>query len=455
MVRLGSAGWGLLFSSALGCDGAQRPGPVVCGDGLVQGAEWCDDGLSNGDGAACTNECMPARCGDGYVWSGEEACDDGNNADGDGCAGDCSVCGDGLTTGSESCDDGNVEPYDGCHRCRLPGEPFNSWPSGGARSVQASERLVLGHDIWQSGEWIRVLGLDGVQLAAATNTISGDVVGASGTIATSRTALFGARSVDVTSTYESEMDLTLASYEIDGRERWTVQFPKPEPRDSAYAFELAETADGGLAVGGFIMDLIYVRIGGGNDFRNYGVVARYDASGRLLWDARFQYAEQNTVISQIAEAFDGSVCAAGYIDPGSEGYFVTCFDSDGFQRWLTHVSARVHELWINGTELRVVSGASALSFSLSRGTPGSVVPLAIPSGDTISGVEYNSGTYLVRGGTREAPQLYLLSEAGPELWRATPPAPHVIVSADLGFDDLVYAVTADEQLLVFDPGPLF
>jgi cysteine-rich repeat protein len=67
--------------------------PAICGDGIVAGAEQCDDGnLVNGDG--CDSQChvevpvVPAGCGDG-VRSATEQCDDGNNLNLDGCDSTC------------------------------------------------------------------------------------------------------------------------------------------------------------------------------------------------------------------------------------------------------------------------------------------------------------------------------------------------------------------------------
>jgi len=61
----------------------------VCGDGVVDTDEQCDDGnTSNED--LCTNTCRAAVCGDGFVQqvTGEE-CDDGNVISGDGCSSEC------------------------------------------------------------------------------------------------------------------------------------------------------------------------------------------------------------------------------------------------------------------------------------------------------------------------------------------------------------------------------
>ena len=62
----------------------------VCGDGVVDPGEACDDGndVATDD---CLNDCTAASCGDGAVWDGVEACDDGNATDGDACSTRCRV----------------------------------------------------------------------------------------------------------------------------------------------------------------------------------------------------------------------------------------------------------------------------------------------------------------------------------------------------------------------------
>ena len=86
----------------------------VCGDGAKQPAEECDDG-NQADGDGCSSTCTLEACGDGILQGGEE-CDDGNAADGDGCSPMCTleVCGDGVMQGEEQCDDGNVDDSDAC-----------------------------------------------------------------------------------------------------------------------------------------------------------------------------------------------------------------------------------------------------------------------------------------------------------------------------------------------------
>jgi cysteine-rich repeat protein len=87
---------------------------VSCGNGILEGAEVCDDGNHvNGDG--CDANCKPTGCGNGIV-TAPETCDDGNTASGDGCSTICKIekCGDGIKQAGEQCDDGNTANGDCC-----------------------------------------------------------------------------------------------------------------------------------------------------------------------------------------------------------------------------------------------------------------------------------------------------------------------------------------------------
>lgn len=110
-------------TTALASTGPSGP---VCGDGVIDPGEACDDG----DGAntlagACLPDCSRAACGDGHVQAGKEECDLGpgnSNAYGGCTPGTClwgPRCGDGvLSPGHEQCDPGApVEPGDGVAPC--------------------------------------------------------------------------------------------------------------------------------------------------------------------------------------------------------------------------------------------------------------------------------------------------------------------------------------------------
>jgi cysteine-rich repeat protein len=89
---------------------------TVCGDGIRQLGEACDDGnLDDDDG--CSSACEVERCGDGILQPGiGEACDDGGTSPNDGCGPTCQIefCGDGVRQNTEECDDGNFADNDGC-----------------------------------------------------------------------------------------------------------------------------------------------------------------------------------------------------------------------------------------------------------------------------------------------------------------------------------------------------
>lgn len=86
-----------------------KPEPV-CGDGVVDGDEQCDDGPAGS--VRCRPDCVLRDCGDGVVEPPEQ-CEPGMDPE---CHADCrlNVCGDELEAGAEQCDDGNESNNDAC-----------------------------------------------------------------------------------------------------------------------------------------------------------------------------------------------------------------------------------------------------------------------------------------------------------------------------------------------------
>ena len=146
---------------------SDAPEVAICGDGILQAGELCDDGnLVPADG--CTGVCtiepgykcptpgklcisvVTQACGNGKI-EGGEACDDGNIVNGDGCSASCSVeagwscsipnqpctpvvtpsiCGNGTVESGEQCDDANTVSGDGCSAtCKI--EPHYACPQPG------------------------------------------------------------------------------------------------------------------------------------------------------------------------------------------------------------------------------------------------------------------------------------------------------------------------------------
>lgn len=78
---------------------------ILCGDGVREGAEQCDDGNDdNADG--CDNFCRRPVCGNGIV-EGIEQCDSPTNTN---CTSTCQLklCGNGVIDAGEMCDPPNV-----------------------------------------------------------------------------------------------------------------------------------------------------------------------------------------------------------------------------------------------------------------------------------------------------------------------------------------------------------
>jgi cysteine-rich repeat protein len=91
-----------------------------CGDGVVDPGfgESCDLGAQNGVNPACSATCQSPLCGNGVLNAGEQ-CDNGSNNSNtvpNACRTTCTLahCGDGVVDNGEQCDDGNLVNGDGC-----------------------------------------------------------------------------------------------------------------------------------------------------------------------------------------------------------------------------------------------------------------------------------------------------------------------------------------------------
>ena len=175
-----------------------RPGGGMCGDGIIERSEQCDDGnTESGDG--CSRSCQIeanyecpkegelcknlAVCGNGILTS-DETCDDGNTDDKDGCSKDCQKiddgyfcpvpgkkclpkCGDKQLKGAETCDDGNDKDGDGCSStCQL--EPGYACPSDGS----ACQKSECGNGKLEKGEQCDC-GTDSSKLPSGCKAVNG------------------------------------------------------------------------------------------------------------------------------------------------------------------------------------------------------------------------------------------------------------------------------------------
>jgi cysteine-rich repeat protein len=100
-------------------------GPCLCGNGVTDEGEGCDDGNMLDTDGCIPVTCQDARCGDGHLQAGVEDCDDGNTAGGDTCPANCQDevlvgCGDGQVDElTEECDDANDVDTDRCVGCQF------------------------------------------------------------------------------------------------------------------------------------------------------------------------------------------------------------------------------------------------------------------------------------------------------------------------------------------------
>ncbi len=154
-----------LVLNAMDCLVLYQDTIAVCGNGIQNAGESCDDGnLTNDDG--CDSNCSVSGCGNSIQNAGE-GCDDGNLTDGDGCSSLCTVettCGDGSIDVGETCDDGNLTNGDGCSSlCILENvAPFQVGGSGCSIQATAAPTVAL--------TWLMLSGLLGLGLTRFLKT---------------------------------------------------------------------------------------------------------------------------------------------------------------------------------------------------------------------------------------------------------------------------------------------
>ena len=151
---------------------------TLCGDGVLDLGEECDDGTANSNaaGSSCRRNCrLAALCGDAIVDAGEE-CDDGNLLDGDGCQADCTLpCGAGLGANLT-----NLSPTDGA--CFLAFDGPSTYAEAEAACVALGGQLATISDAAENAAIVAILpgAGDGAWIGFNDRATEGDYIWAIG-----------------------------------------------------------------------------------------------------------------------------------------------------------------------------------------------------------------------------------------------------------------------------------
>ena len=94
-----------------------------CGNGVLEAGELCDDGNMS-DADSCTGQCRHNVCGDALIWSisNVEMCDDALQCRYD-CGQNDALCGDGVVDNGEGCDDEDLNADTPDAACRTNCQP--------------------------------------------------------------------------------------------------------------------------------------------------------------------------------------------------------------------------------------------------------------------------------------------------------------------------------------------
>jgi uncharacterized delta-60 repeat protein len=340
-----------------GCGSAAEP---VCGNGVVEEGEVCDDGEAS---ATCDPDCTAVECGDQVVNAAAgEACDDGNTENDDACNNFCVAAGATLWTqtynGPASLGDegrgiaadpqGNVLVVGWI---TTPSHGFDIWvrkydPQGGEPWTRTENGALNGEDVGfgvasdadgnvlatgyeqVSGQgfdvWVRKYDPDGATLWTQTygGVAAGDDAGEG--IATD------ARGDVLVAGYETVADqgrdVWVRKYDPDGGVLWTATQNGAADGDD-WGLSIAVDAPGNVLVAG-----AETVVGQGLDIW----ARKYDADGNIVWTQRHDGAADGDDAGRgIATDPLGNVLVAGYETVPGEGAssWLTKYDADGATLW--------------------------------------------------------------------------------------------------------------------------
>jgi cysteine-rich repeat protein len=280
----------------------------VCGDGVVDGDEVCDDGVNDGSYGGCMPDCsgLGPHCGDGREQPGE-ACDDADEIDGNGCNNDCVVSGTILWTDTY---DGEAHRSDSTFTVAVG--PDDEVVATGLEQIDNASREA----------WIRRYAADG------TLTWMKKTFGPSGqngwgmgvAVDLDGSVFVGGRADALT----------------EGVNGWARRYSDRGVQD--WTFTLAGPADGEdlIAAVGVVGDGALIAVGQQAPVTGIdptGWIGRISSSGNLSWEADAPAADWTTV-NDVAVTADGEIVVVGVE-----------FDGTSTNGWARKLSAAGDEIW--------------------------------------------------------------------------------------------------------------
>lgn len=315
-------------------------GPV-CGNGVVEGSEVCDDGVNDGNYGGCFGDCsqLGAHCGDEIVQR-DEVCDDGNGANGDGCNIDCIESGSVIWTrtfGTSTAYGVAVAADDGVAVINFDAE-FQRYDVAGNPGWNASYDVPSSNTTFGQGVayqedvgwlfvgqastasqgynvWWRVVGDDAApgetgtyDGASHTNDFIGGVAfDTDGGFAISWESL------------DADYDHYVRRFNAAGDPLWTQSFDNGgDDRAAAVAID-----SGGNVI-----------VGGSSEVNNQatnGWLRKYDPQGATLWTRTFTGDDPSSDwIDDIAIGPSGEIAVVGNL---RADIFTRLYDNDGAEQW--------------------------------------------------------------------------------------------------------------------------
>ncbi len=252
----------------------------VCGDGIIQDEEVCDDAVNDGSYGGCQADCgaLGPHCGDRLL-SPEEICDDSDGIQGNGCNADCTISGSELW--------------------------LQSWDHGGATRV-LDVAVLANNDIL-----LATLDTDLDATFLRRHSAGGDL---SAELEVDELSQYGAVAPDgsyalATPPFGDPVPRAVRSFTAAHQQVWEHDFP-------GGVLTIETVLGGGLVVGD-------------ND-QDQPTLTRFDGRGAIVWERPLQASIDR--VFRVAPLAAGGVATIGY-NSISDGILVQQWANDGAPVW--------------------------------------------------------------------------------------------------------------------------